>query len=118
SRLSDPPLDLVETLPGFHDTRLRLQQLEAAIARNVAGRARHVGDECARVLEETALARRVPDALESGAIPCRVAHNDAKLANVLFREGSAEPCCVIDLDTVMPGTPLHDFGDLVRSMIA
>ena len=117
-RLSEPPLDLAETLPGFHDTRLRLRQLESAMMRDAVGRAGDVADECARVLDEVALARTIPGALESGAIPRRVAHNDAKLGNVLFIEGTAEPCCVIDLDTVMPGTPLHDFGDLVRSMVS
>jgi aminoglycoside phosphotransferase (APT) family kinase protein len=54
--------------------------------------------------------------MRSGAVPSRIAHNDAKLANVLFDERSGEPLCVVDLDTVMPGSALYDFGDLVRSV--
>jgi aminoglycoside phosphotransferase (APT) family kinase protein len=58
----------------------------------------------------------LPPLLRSGAVPVRIAHNDAKLANVLLDERSGEPLCVVDLDTVMPGSALYDFGDLVRSV--
>lgn len=117
-RTSEPPLQLSAVLPGFHDTRRRLRQLEAARRRNAAGRAAELAAECDRILDERELAERIPAALDSGAIPTRVAHNDAKIANVLFKEGTIEPICVIDLDTVMPGSPLHDFGDLVRSTVS
>ena len=56
--------------------------------------------------------------LEAGMIPTRVAHNDAKIANVLFDGTTGRAAMVIDLDTVMPGTPLFDFGDLVRSSVS
>lgn len=115
---SDPPLQLTEVIPGFHDTRARLRQLEAAMTRDVAGRAQTVARECRRILAESELAARIPRALETGEIPLRVAHNDAKIANVLFADSTDQPECIIDLDTVMPGTPLHDFGDLVRSMVS
>jgi aminoglycoside phosphotransferase (APT) family kinase protein len=58
----------------------------------------------------------LPPLLRSGVVPVRIAHNDAKLANVLLDERSGEPLCVVDLDTVMPGSALYDFGDLVRSV--
>ena len=60
----------------------------------------------------------IPARLDAGELPRRVAHNDAKIANVVFDTGSAVPLAVIDLDTTMPGSPLHDFGDLVRSMVS
>ena len=113
---SDPPLALVDTMPGFHDTRLRLRQLEAALDADIAGRRALVADDCRRILAKRALAALIPEALERGVIARRNAHHDAKLANLLLSAASGEPVCVIDLDTVMPGTPLHDFGDLVRSM--
>lgn len=115
---SDPPLQLNEVIPGFHDTRARLRQLEAAMTRDAAGRVPSVAGECRRILAESELAARIPRALENGEIPLRVAHNDAKIANVLFADSTDQPECIIDLDTVMPGTPLHDFGDLVRSMVS
>lgn len=115
---SEPLLQLSAVLPGFHDTRRRLSQLEAARGRDAAGRTAELAAECDRILAERDLAERIPAALERGEIPTRVAHNDAKIANVLFEEGTAEPICVIDLDTVMPGSPLHDFGDLVRSTVS
>jgi N-acetylhexosamine 1-kinase len=116
-RTAEPALALHEVIPGFHDTRARLRQLAHAFECDAAGRAASVAAECRRVLAEPALAARIPLALETGRIPRRVAHNDAKIANVLFAAGTDTPLCVIDLDTVMPGTPLHDFGDLVRSMV-
>ena len=115
---SDPPLELVTTIPAFHDTRRRLSALAAAAARDAMGRAAAVQGECARVLDEEAIAARIPSLMESGTVPRRVAHNDAKIANVLFDMATDSPVCVIDLDTTMPGSPLHDFGDLVRSMVS
>jgi aminoglycoside phosphotransferase (APT) family kinase protein len=115
-RLSDPPLALSETLPGFHDTRGRLRQLEFAASRDTARRAREVRAELDRILEQSECADAINARIESGAIPRRAAHNDARIANVVFDPESASVRCVIDLDTVMPSTPLHDFGDLVRSM--
>jgi Ser/Thr protein kinase RdoA (MazF antagonist) len=67
-------------------------------------------------MNQRQLADVLPPLLRSGAVPSRIAHNDAKLSNVLFDERSDEPLCVVDLDTVMPGSALYDFGDLVRSV--
>lgn len=115
---AEPPLELEVTLPGFHDTGRRLAELAAALERDVAGRGSSVRAEGRRILEHRALAERIPARLASGALPTRVAHNDAKISNILFDEETGAPRCVIDLDTVMPGSPLHDFGDLVRSMVS
>jgi aminoglycoside phosphotransferase (APT) family kinase protein len=115
---SDPPLELEVTLPGFHDTPRRLAGLRAAIDRDVERRARSVVGESERILGHQSLAERIAALLASGELPTWVAHNDAKISNVLFDERTGAPRCVIDLDTVMPGSPLHDFGDLVRSMVS
>jgi Ser/Thr protein kinase RdoA (MazF antagonist) len=109
---------LVETIPGFHDTPARLRRLEASIERNASGRADRAREEIALALHYRALAPLLAAPLASGAIPVRVAHNDAKVANVLFDAASGRAAMVIDLDTVMPGTPLFDFGDLVRSSVS
>ena len=116
--MSDLPFPLHTTLPGFHDTRLRLAALEKAAGRNAAGRAADVNAEIEAMLAERGVAEVIPALLESGELPLRVAHNDAKIANVIFEPGTATPLVVIDFDTTMPGSPLYDFGDLVRSMVS
>jgi Ser/Thr protein kinase RdoA (MazF antagonist) len=113
--LADDPPSLHETIPGFHDTRARFAQLDAARRADVCRRASTVLPELAAVEAERALADVLPPLLASGAVPMRAVHNDAKIGNVLFDARSGTPLCVIDLDTVMPGTALYDFGDLVRS---
>jgi hypothetical protein len=109
---------LGETIPGFHDTPARLARLEASIARDVRGRVDRAREEIALALRFRSLAPLLVTPLRSGAIPMRVAHNDAKIANVLFEAATGRAAMVIDLDTVMPGTPLFDFGDLVRSSVS
>ena len=106
---------LAETIPEFHDTPARLARLEASIARDAMGRVDQAREEIALALRHRSLAPLLVAPLRSGAIPTRVAHNDAKIANVLFHAVTGRALMVIDLDTVMPGTPLFDFGDLVRS---
>lgn len=104
-----PPL--VETLPGFHDTPARLAAFDRAVAGAVPDRLAGVAAELAFV--ET---HRVWVGLLAAAdLPCRVVHNDAKAGNVLLDAATGEPVAVIDLDTVMMGTLLHDVGDLIRS---
>jgi Ser/Thr protein kinase RdoA (MazF antagonist) len=107
---------LQETIPDFHNTPLRLAALEKAVAADAHGRAADTRAEIDFALSRRTLARILVDLLASGAIPERIVHNDAKISNVLFDETTAEALCVTDLDTVMPGTPLFDFGDMVRSM--
>ena len=114
-RLATAHLALVELIPGFHDTRARLVHLEGAALRDARGRRRTVDPEWRQVEELAPLATSLGDALAQGRIPIRIAHNDAKINNLLFDAVSGEVLCVIDLDTVMPGTPLFDFGDLVRT---
>ena len=114
--LSEYPCEsLKETIPDFHNTPKRIENLEKAIAENVAGRAREVKEEidfCLSKKEQATLALQL---LAEGKIPLRVTHNDTKINNILFDEATGKGLCVIDLDTIMPGLSLYDFGDAIRS---
>ena len=113
--LSDYPADtLYETIPDFHNTAKRYEAFEAALAEDVAHRACALGEEIAVLRKYKDRASIIVDKLASGEIPTRVTHNDTKLNNVLLDEKTGEGVCVIDLDTVMPGSLLYDFGDSVR----
>lgn len=112
-----PPDELIVTLPGFHHTPARYEAFEAAVARDVAGRARSVRDEIDRLRAHAHLKDALQRPFDEGRIPTRIAHNDAKITNVLFDPTGRRAMCVADLDTVMPGLSLHDFGDMMRSML-
>lgn len=117
--LADLPAPrLHETLPGFHDTPARVEALRRAAQQDSCGRGASAAAELAFAWWRTATAATVVDGLRSGRLPERIAHNDTKLNNVLMDETSGRGLCVIDLDTVMPGSALYDFGDLVRSAAA
>lgn len=105
---------LTETIPDFHNTPKRFQAFCRAVERDVCGRAGDVGKEIAFVMDRKAEMSIVMDQLNNGEIPCRVTHNDTKLNNVLLDDRSKQALCVIDLDTVMPGTAIFDFGDSIR----
>lgn len=111
-----PPLR--ETIHGFHDTAARFRALVQAVRADPVGRATQAGPEIRLALAYQAMADVLPPLMRRGAVPVRVAHNDAKIANVLFEAGSGRALAVVDLDTVMPGSALHDFGDLVRSSVS
>lgn len=115
--LSDLPAPrLHEILPRFHDTADRLRLLDAAAGADVAGRRKDAADCLAFVDARREEAVKIRALAASGALPERTVHNDTKLNNVLVApDGGA---VVIDLDTVMPGTILSDFGDMVRSATA
>jgi hypothetical protein len=116
AQLSDlPPPRLHETIPRFHDGRLRLEQLEAAVRADAAGRLAGCRAEVELALAREPLVARFEALKRSGEVRECVAHNDTKLNNVLLDDASGEGLCVIDLDTVMPGCALTDFGDLARS---
>ena len=109
-----PAETLYETIPDFHNTPARYKAFEEALANNAAGRADSVAREIDILRKYAPRASVVTDALESGEIPTRVTHNDTKLNNVLIDDETGKGICVIDLDTVMPGSLLYDFGDSVR----
>ena len=106
--------ELMETIPAFHNTRKRYENLLEAIARDRAGRAASVQGEIGYLLSVQELACTLTDLQERGELPLRVTHNDTKINNVLFHPGDCSAMIVIDLDTVMPGLMGHDFGDAIR----
>lgn len=109
---------LHEILPKFHDTRNRLKLLDAAIAADVKGRKKDVAAELAFVDAHREEAGKILDLMAEGRIPERITHNDTKINNVMLDDVTGEGVAVIDLDTVMPGCALYDFGDMVRTSTA
>lgn len=105
---------LVETIPGFHNTRQRYEKLDEAIAQNAVGRAAQVQEEIEFLQSIRDQACTLTDLGAAGKLPLRVTHNDTKINNVLFNGETNEALAVIDLDTVMPGYMGHDFGDAIR----
>lgn len=113
--LADYPSEtLHETIPNFHNTLSRFADFEKAVSDNIVGRADSVRDEIDFVLARRNDAGVLVKLLEKGKLPLRVTHNDTKLNNVMFDNETDEGICVIDLDTVMPGLSLYDFGDSIR----
>ncbi len=113
--LADFPAEtLSESIPNFHNTKSRYLDFETAVAANVCGRAASVQEEIAFVRAHREFAATLVDMQESGELPLRVTHNDTKLNNVLFDEKTGRPLAVVDLDTVMPGLSINDFGDSIR----
>lgn len=110
-----PAEELFEVIPDFHNTRKRFEALKEAIKNDVAGRKHLVEKEIEFALSQEYYIDTVVDALASGELPLRVTHNDTKINNVLFDKDTKEGVCVIDLDTVMPGSLLYDFGDALRA---
>lgn len=105
---------LHETIVDFHNTPKRIEQLEAAIKKNYENRAALVSAELDAAKKYSKYASLITDAMADGSVPSRVTHNDTKLNNVLFDKDTHKGICVIDLDTVMPGSILYDFGDALR----
>ncbi len=105
---------LHEVIPDFHHTPKRFKELVEAIEKDLVGRVKSVKDEINYIKERQAEMSVIVDLIKNGEIPIRVTHNDTKLNNVLIDNKTGEGICVIDLDTVMPGSSLYDFGDAIR----
>jgi hypothetical protein len=110
-----PAAELHETIPDFHHTRKRLDAFVEALERDIQNRAHTVRPEIEFVEKRVEDTSVLVDLLEQGILPERVTHNDTKFNNVMIDDVTGESVCVIDLDTVMPGLALYDFGDAVRS---
>ena len=106
--------ELIETIPGFHNTRQRYENFRKAVQENKAGRADEVREEIDFLLSVEDKACTLTDLQQAGEIPLRVTHNDTKINNVLFHPETKASMIVVDLDTVMPGLMGHDFGDAIR----
>jgi len=113
--LSDFPIKrLHDTIPYFHDTRRRLEAFERSVATDAKGRAAEVAEEIAFVRARKEAMCRIVDMIGAGELPLRVTHNDTKINNVMLNVDTGKAQCVIDLDTVMAGSSLYDFGDAIR----
>ncbi len=113
--LSDVDIkDIKEILPNFHNTKKRYQDLEESIAKDPKGRVKDVTKEIEFIRARADRYGLISEALEKGYIPTRICHNDCNLNNILFDNKTHKPVAIIDLDTVMPSSPLYDFGDSMR----
>lgn len=115
SLLADYPADtLHETIKGFHDTKARFERFKQVLGEDKLGRAAGVSEEVKFVLDREDVAEVFGTMQAAGELPLRVTHNDTKLNNIMLDNTSGEAICVIDLDTVMPGLAMNDFGDSIR----
>lgn len=113
--LSDFPANtLFETIPEFHNTENRYRLLAEAVQQDAAGRLSGVGAEVDFLLARQMRGCTLQRMRQAGELPLRVTHNDTKLNNVLLDQRTRKSLCVLDLDTVMPGLSVHDFGDSIR----
>ena len=106
---------LSETIPAFHDTVARYAYFEQVVEADVAARRAEVEEEIAFFMERKKTAGFIVDGIREGRFPLRVTHNDTKLNNIMIDDETGEGICILDLDTVMPGSVLADFGDAIRS---
>lgn len=109
------PEDIKESIPDFHNTAKRYQKLLESVAADVKGRAADCQAELELLAGWADRYSKLTDMQARGEIPTRITHNDTKINNVMLDEESDQAVCVIDLDTVMPGLSLYDFGDMVRT---
>lgn len=105
---------LHESIKGFHDTVFRYGQFEEALSLDKFDRAKTIATEIEFIKSRKHYCSKIVDMLKKGEIPTRVTHNDTKLNNVMIDDTTDEACAVIDLDTLMPGSLLYDFGDSIR----
>lgn len=114
-RLADFPAErLNEVIPHFHDTPRRYEAFLDAVEKDICDRVKTVEKEIAFYRSHADFYATLEMAHEEGRLPLKVTHNDTKLNNILFDEKTRRPICVIDLDTVMPGYSVNDFGDSIR----
>ncbi len=110
-----PASSLYEVIYNFHNTASRFQNFINAVDADKVARADSVRHEIDFVLRRAGICDKIVNMLADKSLPLRVTHNDTKLNNVLLDDKTGEPVCVIDLDTIMPGSLLYDFGDAIRS---
>lgn len=114
-QLADYPAEtLYETIPDFHNSAVRMKQFKDAVSEDRMGRAGEMAEEIAFALSKEPLCTYITDGLNSGKFRLCVTHNDTKINNVLMDKNTGEGVCIIDLDIVMPGSILYDFGDAIR----
>ncbi len=109
-----PAEKLTATIPDFHNTTKRFYAFVAAVAEDKAGRVKGLEKEIDFFFDRRKMMNKILELTEEGVLPERVTHNDTKLNNVLIDDTTGKAICVIDLDTVMPGSILYDYGDAIR----
>lgn len=115
-QLSDlPGEELIETIPNFHNGITRLNAFQRSVDENKAGRVNETRELITKILDRSAEMTSLQRWLNDKSIPLRITHNDTKINNILF-DNKDNALCVIDLDTVMPGSALYDFGDAIRTI--
>jgi hypothetical protein len=107
---------LYETIPNFHNMEKRYERFYTALSSDSMGRAKTVEPEIDFMRENERRGALLVQAMRDGSLPERICHNDTKMNNILIDDDSSQALCVIDLDTVMPGTILFDVGDLIRTV--
>ena len=109
-----PADSLFEIIPNFHNTIDRYEKFKESVRIDGVARVEEVEEDISFLLEREALGGTLQKMLDAGILPLRVTHNDTKLNNVLLDKATRKSLCVLDLDTVMPGLSLYDFGDSIR----
>lgn len=109
-----PASELYDTIPDFHNTVKRVEAFRRAVDGAPEDRRARAAEDIAFALERTKYANVVVDKLASGELPLKVTHNDTKFNNILIDDATDKGICVIDLDTIMAGSSLYDFGDAIR----
>ncbi len=109
------PEDIRESIPDFHNTPKRFDALQKSAAVDAMHRVDSCKDELELVQSWSSQFSKLVDMQNNAELPTRITHNDTKINNVMLDEDTDSAVCVIDLDTVMPGLSLYDFGDMVRS---
>ena len=106
---------LIDTIPNFHNGLFRFHQFEESVCHDIAGRSAEMQSVTDRLMARKDEMLKLQKWLDNGELPLRITHNDTKINNILFDENS-NILCIIDLDTVMPGSILFDFGDAIRTL--
>jgi len=112
-----PGTPLHETIPNFHNAPIRFHEFRQALKNDRFGRAKAAKPEIDFLLEQAGLFDTLSGLVKGGKIPVRITHNDTKVNNVMLDDETGEGICIVDLDTVMPGLSLYDFGDLARTTL-
>lgn len=111
---------LIETIEKFHDTKYRFENFKQALENKEnqnmrADRFKLAEKEIHFILEREGITNRITEKIQTGEIPLRVTHNDTKLSNILFEKNRKKAVCLIDFDTIMPGSLLYDYGEGIRT---
>ncbi|MCF6270080.1 MAG: aminoglycoside phosphotransferase family protein [Melioribacteraceae bacterium] len=104
-----------DTIPNFHNLDSRLIVFDKALEKDEVGRAKKIEEELEKAKLYRNISKKITDLIKGNELPIRITHNDTKINNVMLNKETNNGQCVIDLDTVMPGTVLYDFGDMVRT---